>query len=93
MTLAGILTTTSIDFGFISAGAWLRASAMKVTYQQGRVIRHRRAAKEGRLPDDAVIFRGVDLMETQAAQSRWNAAGAVAAAIAMLCQALAQMLA
>lgn len=93
MTLAGILTTTSIVFGFISAGAWLRASVVRVTAERASSIRKKRAKRTGKLQGTAVVLSGVDVKETQAAQSLWNAAGALSAATAMLCQALAQLLA
>ncbi|MBO9329613.1 hypothetical protein GHR37_10750 [Achromobacter xylosoxidans] len=86
-----ILTVISIVSGVASAGAWLYASHVKVSREQA--IRQRRLAAEKNKtsPDlSGVTFDGWEVRETLAAQSKWNSIGAVLAAIAVLCQAVAQ---
>ncbi|WP_175155289.1 hypothetical protein [Achromobacter mucicolens] len=89
----GILTLISIVSGFASASAWIYASQVKVSRE--RAIRQRRLAaeKKGTNPDlSGVTFDGWEVRETLAAQSKWNAIGAVLAATAVLCQAAGQAL-
>lgn len=89
----GILTVISVVSGCASAAAWLYASHVKVSRESA--IRQRRLAAEKNrtIPDlSGVTFDGWEVRETLAAQSKWNSLGAVLAATAVLCQAVAQML-
>jgi len=86
-----ILTIISIVCGLASAAAWLYASRVKVSRENALVQRRRAAEKNGTTPDlSGVEFNGMEVQETLAAQSKWNSIGATLAAIAVLCQALAQ---
>ena len=93
MNFANVMTALSVLFGLLSAAAWFRAGTVKITYEQALILRRKRAKKEGGISNLAgVIINGYEVAETQAAQTRWNAIGAVAAGVAMLLQAIAQLL-
>lgn len=84
-----VLTTIAVITGFISAACWLRASFAKVTHEQEMARRERAAKKTGEQPNYAsVTYNGLDPYATLALQSKWNAAGAIFAAIAVATQAL-----
>lgn len=84
-----MLSTISVIAGLISAGCWLRSSFAKVTHEEAMKKRERAAEKAGVKPNYAsVSYNGLDPYESLALQSRWNAAGAIFAAIAVAAQAL-----
>lgn len=79
---------------FIAALCWLRAGTVKVTPEEALRLEEKRAKKAGRKPSLGVVsLDDWDMSETFKAQSRWNSAGALAAAIAALIQAIASPLA
>ncbi|WP_313055872.1 hypothetical protein [Pseudomonas lopnurensis] len=83
----------SIVSGFISAASWLYASVVKVSHEKEMARRSRVAEKKGEKPNFAsVSLDGWDMSATFSAQSRWNATGAVFAAISIFLQALIQLL-
>jgi hypothetical protein len=91
--VATYLTIASIFFGFLSAGAWLRASVVKVSRENEATRRIAEAKKHGEEPNLAgVSLDGWDMSGTFRAQSFWNAIGAVLAAISISCQAIVQSL-
>lgn len=88
-----LLTMVSIVCGFLSAGAWLKASVVKVSREQEIKWRTKKANKMGEKPNLAgATLDGWDMSGTFRAQAKWNAIAAVLAAISLSCQALAQML-
>ena len=87
-----ILTVISIGAGLASAAAWFYASRVKVSREKALSQRRREAEKIGTNPDlSGVTFEGWEVRETLAAQAKWNSIGAALAAVAILCQALAQI--
>lgn len=87
------LTSLSIVFGFLSAGAWLRASVVKISREKEIKWRKARVRKSGVEANLAgVSLDGWDISGTFRAQSRWNSIGAVLAAASILCQAVSQLL-
>lgn len=87
------LTAVSIVFGFLSAGAWLRSSVVKVSREKEVEWRKAKARKQGVEPNLAgVSLDGWDLSGTFRAQSSWNSIGAVLAATSISCQAISQLL-
>ncbi|MGV2833760.1 hypothetical protein [Pseudomonas shirazensis] len=83
----------SVASGFMSAGSWLYASIVKVSHEKEIERRRKKAERRGEKPNYAsVSLDGWDMSATFSAQSRWNAIGAVFAAISMLLQALIQLL-
>jgi len=88
-----LLTVISIGFAFASAGAWLHASRVKVSREEALLRRRRAADKSGNAPDlSGVTFDVWEVRETLAAQSKWNAIGAVLAAVSILTQAVGQVI-
>ncbi|WP_144423871.1 hypothetical protein [Xanthomonas graminis] len=88
---ANILTIISVVSGLASALAWLYASRVKVPREKALLQRRRAAEKGGASPDlSGVTFDGWEVRETLVAQSKWNSIGAVLAAVAVFCQAVAQ---
>lgn len=86
-----IFTVISIGSGLASAAAWFYASRVKISREKALSQRRRKAAKTGANPDlSGVTFDGWEIRETFVAQAKWNSVGAALAAIAILCQALAQ---
>ncbi|WP_207105733.1 hypothetical protein [Sphingomonas sp. CFBP 8760] len=72
-----------------SAASWFYGSQVKVTREKMVARRKREAAKSGEPPNFAGIsLDGWDMSDTFAAQSRWNAVGAIAAGISVLAQAI-----
>ncbi|WP_445367129.1 hypothetical protein ACH5Y9_18535 [Methylomonas sp. BW4-1] len=91
--MATYLSIASIFFGFLSAGAWLWASVVKVSREKEINRRIAKAKKLGEEPNLAgVSLDGWDMSGTFRAQSFWNAIGAVLAAISISCQAIVQIL-
>lgn len=87
------LTIASIIFGFLSAGAWLRASLVKVSRETEVQRRTKKARRRGSEPSLAGIsLDGWDMSGTFRAQSAWNSIGAVLAATSISCQAISQLL-
>ena len=87
------LTIASIFFGFLSAGAWLWASMVKVSSKKEVKRRIAKAKKLGEEPNLAgVSLDGWDMSGTFRVQSFWNAIGALLAAISISCQAIVQSL-
>ena len=86
-----VLTVISIGSGLASAAAWFYASRVKVSREKALSQRRREAEEIGVDPDlSGVTFDGCEVRETLAAQAKWNSIGAALAAVAILCQALAQ---
>lgn len=86
------LTVASVAFGFSSAGAWFYASTAKVSTDKMVARRKAKAVRTGETPNLAsVSLDGWDMSSTFAAQSRWNAIGAVLAACAVGMQSIAQI--
>ncbi|WNB76135.1 hypothetical protein [Methylomonas koyamae] len=91
--MATYLSVASIFFGFLSAGAWLWASVVKVSREKEIKRRIAKAKNRGEEPNLArVSLDGWDMSGTFRAQSFWNAIGAVLAAISISCQAIVQIL-
>lgn len=87
------LTAVSIVFGLLSAGAWLRTSVVKVSREKEVEWRKAKARKLGIEANLAgVSLDGWDMSGTFRAQSQWNSAGAVLAAVSISCQAISQLL-
>ncbi|MCU1736894.1 MULTISPECIES: hypothetical protein [unclassified Pseudomonas] len=92
-TYVAIIVIVSIASGFISAGSWLYASIVKVSHEREMERRRKKAERKGEKPNLASIsLDGWDMSSTFSAQSRWNAIGAIFAAISILLQALIQLL-
>ena len=92
-TCIAIMVIVSIASGFISAGSWLYASIVKVSHEKEMERRRKQAERKGEKPNFAsVSLDGWDMSATFSAQSRWNAIGAIFAAISILLQALIQLL-
>lgn len=92
-TCVAIMVIISIASGFISAGSWLYASIVKVSHEKEMEHRRKQAERKGEKPNFAsVSLDGWDMSATFSAQSRWNAIGAIFAAISILLQALIQLL-
>lgn len=92
-TCIAIMVIASIASGFISAGSWLYASIVKVSHEKEMDRRRKKAAMKGEKPNLAsVSLDGWDMPATFAAQSRWNAIGAIFAAISISLQAFIQLL-
>ncbi|MDT4824020.1 hypothetical protein FQZ97_572610 [compost metagenome] len=92
-TCAAIMVIASIVSGFISAGSWLYASIVKVSHEKEMERRRKKAEMKGENPNFAsVSLDGWDMSATFSAQSRWNAIGAIFAAISIFLQALIQLL-
>ncbi|WP_143493877.1 MULTISPECIES: hypothetical protein [unclassified Pseudomonas] len=88
-----IMLILSIASGFVSAGSWLYASIVKVSHEKEMERRRKKAERKGEKPNYAsVSLDGWDMSATFSAQSRWNAIGAIFAAISILLQALIQIL-
>lgn len=90
------LTIASILFGFASAAAWLR-STTTISREQELERRNKGLAKQGKPPNHAgvQILDGdttYDLIGTLRHQSTWSRWGALLAALAMTCQAVATLL-
>lgn len=82
-----MLNAGSLLAGFISAGFWIKAALVKVPPPE---------IFKGK-PDDMymghIIVGGADLIPTMRAQAKWNSAAAVAAAVTVLLQIAANLLA
>lgn len=92
-TCVAILVTMSIASGFISAGSWLYASIVKVSHEREMELRRKKSERKGeKLNLASISLDGWDMSATFSAQSRWNAIGAIFAAISILLQALIQLL-
>ena len=88
------LTIISIGSALSWAVAWLYASRVKASREEALSQRRREADKSGATPDlSGVTFNGWEVRETLVAQSKWNSIGAALAAVAVLCQAMAQAVA
>jgi len=91
-SLTSAITIVSVVCGFASAGAWLYASRVKVTREQMIKQRTKEAKKKGHLPDlSGASLDGWDMSSTFAAQSKWNARGAILAACAVALQSIGQI--
>ena len=89
-TFAYYASAASVIIGLASAAAWLRAGVVKVSHESAMKERGQKAAAKGERPNLAsVTLDGWDMSATFAAQSKWNAIGAVAAAVSILLQQLA----
>jgi len=92
ITLAAILTFSSISFGLLSAASWLYSAKVKVTTEKMREKRRKAAARKGETPSFAgVSLDGWDMSSTLEAQAKWSSIGATLAAISIGLQAAAQM--
>ena len=88
------ITWGSVVFGLASAFAWFYASTIKVTRERVVAQRIKEAERNGEKPNLAgVTLDGWDMSGTFAAQSKWNACGAVLAACAIALQAVGNALA
>jgi hypothetical protein len=77
---------------FVSAGCWLYGSRVKVTRKKALESRLKEAERLGHEPSLAgASLDGWDMSATFAAQSKWNARGALAAGIAVTAQAVAPL--
>ncbi|USW01355.1 hypothetical protein KUA23_00895 [Pseudomonas pergaminensis] len=91
--IAFYLTIASIFTGLVSAGSWLYASVVKVSYEKAMKARKKQARKRGEQPNYAsAVLDGWDMSATFSTQSKWNGAGAFFAAISILLQAIVQVL-
>lgn len=91
--MGGALQWASLFFAALSACCWMRSATVKVTEEQELERRKRKAARLGEKPDlGGVSLDGWDMSATFAAQSKWNAGGAICAAAAVLLQALAPLI-
>lgn len=89
MDYSFIILSMSIIFGFLSAGAWLYSSRVKVTREKAVEIAKKKAQKKNEQPNlSGVSFDGWDVRETLKAQSKWNSLGAIFASISMFLQSL-----
>lgn len=88
------LAVIAIISGFASAGCWLKACVTKVTFEEAKMKAEKQAERAGEpVQYPLVNFYGLAPYETLALQSKWNAAGAVLAAIAVGSQAVALLIA
>ena len=88
-----VVQWASLIVAAISAGCWFRSAYVKVTREQEVARRQRVAAQTGaELNLAGVTLDGWDMSATLAAQSKWNAAGAIFAGIAVVLQAAAPLL-
>ena len=90
--MGAALQWASVAVAGLSAACWLRSATVKVTREQEVERRKRAAMRAGTAPNLAgVSLDGWDMAATFAAQSRWNAAGAILAGLAVLLQAVAPL--
>jgi hypothetical protein len=83
-----------VIFGVLSAASWLRSSLVKVSHEKAMKLRAKEAVKRGEKPNFASIsLDGWDMSATFAAQSKWNAYGALFAACSIFAQLLSQAMA
>ena len=86
------LPHASALFGVASAGAWFYSSIVKVTREQMVAQRTKQALQKGEKPNLAGIsLDGNDVSATLAAQSKWNAIGAIMAALAVGLQSISPL--
>ncbi len=82
----------SIVLGFLSALCWLKASVVKVSYEQEVKRREKEARKKGEVANlSSVTLDGWDMSGTFRAQSRWNALAALLASISIFSQSIIQL--
>lgn len=87
------LTVLSIILGLTSASSWFYASKVKVDHKTAMAMRLKEANKKGEKPNFAsVSLDGWDMSATFAAQSKWNAFGALFAAGSILLHTLSQLI-
>lgn len=77
-------------FGLISAACWLKSAFCKITGDQARA-RNAKAKATGAPATLPFSIGGMDLPQTLAEQSKWSAAGATFAAVAVVLQSLAPL--
>jgi hypothetical protein len=75
-----VLNAASVGFGLLAAGLWFWSAIVRMRYKDKTDKNGWTAAA---ITDDA----GNDIVKTLGRQSFWSAWGAVAAAVAALCQA------
>lgn len=81
------LSYATAIMAFVAALCWLRAGTVKVSDTEAVRRLEKRAEREGKIPNyGRMSFDGWDVRETFADQTKWNAAGALAAAFAALLQ-------
>lgn len=76
-------TWISVLLGAVSAFCWARAANIKIPHAAGPTA-------DGTYADSSVGVKGVDLLRTVQAQSRWNAWAATAASVAAIAALVAQ---
>lgn len=83
------LLILSVILALGSALSWWRGAVVKVTREQALEKRKREAMKRGEQPYlGGVELDGWEMSETFAAQSTWNARGAILAGLSVLGQAV-----
>ena len=88
-----VLRWLSVIAAIVSAGCWLHGSRVKVTREEFVARMLRRAKRTGQAPNFAgASLDGWDMSATFAAQSTWNARGAIAAGVSVISQAIAPLL-
>lgn len=86
------LTVIAIVSGFASAGCWLKASVSKVTREQAVKKAEKVAERTGEpVQYPTVSYNGLDPYASIVLQSKWNAAGASLAALAVAAQAVVSL--
>ncbi|WP_143035335.1 hypothetical protein [Bradyrhizobium sp. Rc2d] len=84
-----MLTVGVAVFSVVAGAAWLRSATakIKVPKEKGKVVDYRETI--GDEPGEKqLVVDGVDVWQTAALQSRWNAGAAAAACVAAFLQAL-----
>lgn len=92
-TILSAIAIISIFSGFLSAAFWFYSSTVKVTREDAGAKRVKNAEQKGERPYlGSVTLDGWDMSATFEAQAKWNSLGAFFAAVAVLLQAVNQIL-